>query len=170
MKQHSKITPTQIIYNGKLVNAKIVTITSHFNHNVDVFFCQEMIKKNTLTVTKDSGKLSFLKENDSVYWEQGFVYELDVKLMGLITIWGIHYIDIIKIDKENTTIVTEEKNNICKVWNHTLTFKKISDTETTYTDEVILYAGALTSIYAYSLIPSYKNRHRNWNKLLNSLK
>ena len=170
MKQFSSISSTEIGYNDKIVKAKIVSITSCFNHNTEFFFAQEMIKENTLEIVKPYATIQLLKDNlDFNLWQEGFIYELNVKPYGLINIWGVHYINIIKIDQANTQIITEERNNICKVWNHSLTFKKVNESQTEYTDEVILYAGKLTKFLSYFLVLSYKQRHRNWNNKLNKL-
>jgi hypothetical protein len=167
MKQNSKIEPAIIKYKGKFVKGKIVSVSSFFNHNIDNFFAQELIRKNTSRIVRPLAVINFLKENqDSEFWKEGFDYELLIKPFGLINIWGVHHIKVVSIDKLKTEIVTIEKNNICKVWNHKLTFKKINVNETEYTDEVTLYAGWLTNILSYFLIYSYKKRHKNWDKLL----
>ena len=167
MKQFSKLDKTEIEYKGKLVNSRTVSISSFFNHNTDMFFAQELIKKNTSIIVRPLAVINFLKENhDSEYWKEGFDYELLIKPFGLINIWGVHHIKVISIDKTKTEIITVEKNNICKVWNHKLTFKKIGENQTEYTDKVTLYAGWLTSILSYFLIYSYKKRHQNWDKIL----
>ena len=167
MKQISKLSSTKIYYNDSFVNGKIVSISSFFNHNTDIFFEQELIKKNTTKIVKPLAIISFLKENkDSKLWEEGFKYEIKIKPFRLFNIRGIHHIHVLGINKQKTQIVTSEKNNICKIWNHKLTFKKLSVNETEYTDEVTLYAGRLTGILAHFLIYSYKKRHKNWDKLL----
>jgi len=167
MKQFSKLDKTGIEYKGKLVSGRTVSISSFFNHNTDIFFAQELIKKNTSIIVRPLAVINFLKENnDSEYWKEGFDYELLIKPFGLMNIWGVHHIKVISIDKTKTEIITVEKNNICKVWNHTLTFKKIGENQTDYTDKVTLYAGWLTSILSYFLIYSYKKRHQNWDKIL----
>ena len=167
MKQFSTITPTDISFNNTMVKAKIVSISSHFNYNTDKFFAQELLKANTPIIVKPLAKIKFLKQNsDSEFWQQGFTYELIIKPFGLFNLWGIHYIHVVSIDKQKTEIITIEKNDICKVWNHTLTFKRISENETEYTDKVVLYAGALTDFLSKFLVSSYKKRHKNWDKLL----
>ena len=168
MEQFSSITPTTVVFEGKTVPAKIVSISSRFLHNAEYFFSQELIKQNTLEIVKPLAVIRFLKQNGgSEYWQEGFEYELEIKPFGLFNLWGTHHIKVVRIDKAGTKIITVEKNNICKVWNHTLTFRKVSETETEYTDEVVLYAGWLTGFLAPSLVSSYKTRHKNWNKLLN---
>ena len=74
------------------------------------------------------------------------------------------------MNKQKTQIVTSEKNNICKIWNHKLTFKKLSVNETEYTDELTLYAGRLTGILAHFLIYSYKKRQRKPGQISGSTK
>ena len=167
MKQISKLSSAKISYNDRNVNGKIVSVSSFFNHNTDYFFAQVLIKKNTTKIVKPLAIISFLNENqDSKFWEEGYKYEIEIKPFGLFNIWGIHHIHVISIDKQKTQIVTSEKNNICKIWNHKLTFKKLSVNETEYTDEVTLYAGRLTDILSHFLIYTYKKRHKNWDKLL----
>ncbi|GLR16816.1 hypothetical protein [Portibacter lacus] len=167
MKQFSSIENTVVTYKNVEVSAKVVSITSNFNVDLDNFFTQELIKANTLKIVKPLAKITFVKENiDSPLWEEGFNYELIIKPFGLFNIWGVHHIKVLHIDMLKTEIKTEEKNNICKVWDHTLTFKKINEKEISYTDSVILYAGVLTSFLSYFLVYSYKMRHKNWNKLM----
>jgi hypothetical protein len=170
MKQLSKLSNTKTHYKNKLVNSKTVSISSFFNHHTDKFFAQELIKKNTAIIVRPLAKIYFLKENNnSECWEEGFDYELLIKPFGLINIWGVHHINVISLNKTKTEIITIEKNNICKVWNHKLTFKKVGECQTEYTDEVTLYAGWLTPILAHFLIYSYKKRHQNWDKLLTEI-
>ena len=167
MKQISKSDKTKVEYKGQLVNSRTVSISSFFNHNTDKFFEQELIRKNTSIIVRPLAVINFLKENqDSEYWKEDFDYELLIKPFGLVNIWGVHHIRVISIDKKKTEIITVEKNNICKVWNHKLTFNKIGENQTEYTDEVTLYASWLTTFLSYFLIYSYKKRHQNWDKLL----
>ena len=167
MKQLSRLSSTKIRFHSKMVQGKIVSISSCFDCNIHRFFAQELIKQNTISIVKPLANISFLKENqDSEFWKEGFNYELDIKPFGLFNIWGIHHIQVLSINRQKTEIITIEKNNICKVWNHKLTFKELSENETEYTDEVTLYAGWLTGLLSHFLIYSYKKRHQNWNKLL----
>jgi hypothetical protein len=150
MKQFSKLCSTKVSYNDRFVNDKIVSICSFFNHNADNFFGQELIKQNTIKIVKPLAIISFLKENkNSKFWEEGFKYEIEIKPFGLCNIWGVHHIHLLRIDKQKTEIVTNEKNNICKIWNHKLTFKKLGVNETEYTDKVTLYACRLTGILSH---------------------
>ena len=153
MKQIATIENTTVPFNNKLVHAKKISVTSYFNHDTDSFFKKELVKTNTLKIVKPLAKIKFLKENnDSPLWEQGFDYELEIKPFGLFNVWGIHHIKIVSIDYQKTKIITIEKNNICRVWDHTLTFEKIGEAETAYTDQVILYAGGLTSFLSNFLV------------------
>ena len=167
MKQTSKSIPAKIEYKDTLVNGRVISVSSLFDHNIDYFFSQELIRKNTKSIVRPLATISFLKENeDSEFWKEGFKYKLLIRPFGLFNIWGIHHINVVSIDKQKTEIITIEKNNICKVWNHTLTFKKVSENKTLYTDQVTLYAGWLTGILSHFLIYSYKIRHLAWDKLL----
>jgi hypothetical protein len=170
MKQVISIETSQMTYKSRVINAKIITVSSTFQHNVDIFFENELIKVNTLKIIAPLAKARFVLENtDSPLWQEGFKYELSIRPFGLINIWGIHHIKVLSINQSQKTIITRERNAICKIWEHTLTFKKINGSETVYTDEVILYAGGLTAILAKFLAYSYKKRHQNWDKLLNRM-
>jgi len=167
MKQTTNITPTLLTFNNKEVKGAIITVTSYFDFTAAEFFKQELIKENTLKIVKPLATAKFVKQgNDSNLWKEGFTYELNIRPFGLVSIWGTHHIKVQEIDEENMKIVTVERNNICKIWNHTLSFEKLSEKETAYTDEVILYAGIWTKILTPFLVYSYKVRHRNWLKLL----
>ena len=167
MKQISTSGSMKIYFNDKYVNGKIISISSFFNHNTDNFFAQELIKQNTIKIVKPLAHIIFLKENkDLGYWKEGFTYELIIKPFGLFNIWGIHYINVVSINKQKNEIITIEKNNICKVWNHKLAFKKLTEHTTEYTDEVTLYAGWLTGVLSWFLIYSYKKRHKKLGQII----
>lgn len=171
MKQVSKVSSTTINYNSRFVDGKIISVSSFFSHNVDMFFAQELIKQNTVKIVRPLATITFSKENqDSKLWQEGFDYELEIKPFGLLNIWGIHHIKVVRIDEREIEIITVEKNDICKVWNHKLTFKKLGEHQTEYTDEVTLYAGWLTGFLSHFLVYSYKKRHQNWDKLLRKLR
>lgn len=171
MKQFSSIKPIEIQHAGEMVGAKDISVTSLFKHETEFFFAQEMIKANTLEIVKPLAEIGFLKQNDdSALWREGFEYELEIKPLGLFNLWGTHHIEVVRIDKPATTIITREKNDVCKVWDHTLTFSKTAGNETEYTDRIIFYAGKLTNFLASFLVYSYKKRHRNWDKLLTQIK
>lgn len=167
MKQFSSIKPIEITHGGKAVSAKDISVTSLFKHETEFFFAQEMIKANTLEIVKPLAEIRFQKQtDDSPLWLEHFKYELEIKPLGLFNLWGTHHIEVVRIDQSATTIVTREKNDICEVWDHTLTFKKTADGGTEYTDRIIFFAGKLTDFLANFLVYSYKKRHRNWDKLL----
>ena len=171
MKQEYRISKGSLELNGKLVQTRIVEVCSYFEHETNFFFAQEMIKKNTLRIVRPLITLSFQKENnDNEMWKEGFTYELVGKAFGIFKSGGIHYIHVTKIDQENKTITTIEKNDVAKIWNHSLTFQKIDDARTKYTDKVELHSGISTPLFARYLVWFYKVRHRNWNRLLTSLK
>ena len=171
MKQISSIKPIEIMHGGETVGAKDISVTSIFKHETKFFFAQEMIKANTLEIVKPLAEIKFLKQNeDSALWCAGFEYELEIKPFGLFNLWGTHHIKVVGINRSATTITTRERNDVCTVWNHTLTFKKNAADETEYTDRIIFYAGKLTDFLSSFLVYSYKKRHKNWDKLLTKIK
>jgi len=171
MKQFSSIKPIEIMQDGKAVGAKDISVTSVFKHETKFFFAQEMIKANTLEIVRPLAEIKFHKQNDdSPLWRENFNYELEIKPFGIFSLWGNHHIEVVSIDEAATTIVTREKNDVCTIWNHTLTFNKTADNETEYTDRIIFYAGKPTNFLASFLVYSYKKRYRNWDKLLKKIK
>ncbi len=170
MKQFSSVESVEITRGGKTFGAKDISVTSLFKHETRFFFDQEMIKANTVETVKPLAEIKFLKQNDdSPLWRAGFVYELEIKPFGLFNLWGKHYIEVVSIDTASTTIITRERNDICTVWDHTLTFKETADGETEYTDRIIFCGGRLTDFLTSFLVYSYKKRHRNWDKLLTGI-
>ena len=52
MKQISKLSSTKIYYNDSFANDKIFSILSFYNHNTDIFFERELLKKTTTKIVK----------------------------------------------------------------------------------------------------------------------
>lgn len=110
LKQISSIIPIEHYFKNKNVKGKKISVSSYFDYNIDFFFSQELIKKNTLEIVKPLTSIQFIEQNlDSDLWKEGFTYELLVKPFGLTTIWGTHYLTVDKIDHEGTRIITIEK-------------------------------------------------------------
>ena len=171
MKQFSSVKLIEITHSSETINAKDISVTSLFKHETEFFFAQEMIKANTLEIVKPLAEIKFLKQNDdSPLWREKFKYELEIKPFGLFNLWGTHHIEVVSIDNSATTIITREKNDLCEIWDHTLTFKQNAANETEYTDRIIFHAGKLTDFLSSFLVYSYKKRHRNWNDLLMKIK
>ena len=166
MEQFAVVKKAVIQHDGKMRNARIISVKSTFNFDITDFFHEEMIIANTLRITKPLAHIKMKTGGDHVQFQEGFTYEMRIYTLGLIPFGGLHYIHIETIDMENKFIQTREKNNIAKVWDHMLKFNVIDEETITYEDEVTLCAGWLTPILAKYLVVFYKMRHRNWNKLL----
>lgn len=165
-RQKATISKKVISYKGKERNARVISVKSTFDIHVDTFFQEEMLIANTLKVTKPLANIIMKDGSDHMYFEEGFTYSMRIYSMGFIPFGGIHYINIETLDKDSTFIQTREKNDIAKMWDHKLKFESVGENVTSYEDEVTLYAGWLTPMFARYLVIFYKMRHRKWNKLL----
>jgi hypothetical protein len=52
-----------------------------------------------------------------------------------------------------------------RVWNHRILLNRLSDTETRYTDEVEIHAGALTPLVWIWSMAFYRHRQRKWRTI-----
>lgn len=166
IEQTSSITKTTLSYKGKERKARIISVKSTFDHDLQTFFEEEMIIANTLKITKPLASIKMKTGKEHVQFQEGFTYDMRIYSLGFIPFGGIHYIYIETLDKENTFIQTRERNRVARVWDHRLIFEAVGEDKTAYEDEVTLYAGFLTPIFARYLVTFYKMRHRNWAKLM----
>ena len=134
MKQLLKSNKTLTENNDLLVNSRSDSIASFFNHNAYKFFKQELIRKNTSIIIRSLFWFTFWKTIKIRNTEKKDI-KFQIKAFRLFNIWSVHRVKVISVDKKKIEIITAEKNNICKVWNHKLTYKKAGEKQTKYTDE-----------------------------------
>jgi hypothetical protein len=98
-------------------------------------------------------------------WQVGVPYPLKLYFLKLIPL-GRHTIQLVRIDKETYTIVSQESGHLARVWNHTISFRMIAPNVVSYTDEIEIQAGWLTpAIWLFAQL-FYRHRQRRWKVLL----
>lgn len=81
---------------------------------------------------------------------------------GIIPAWR-HYIRLVRL--EPTEIYTNERGGPVRVWNHRLTFERLTDSTCRYTDEIEIESGVrgfATRIFVHLM---FRHRHRRWREL-----
>lgn len=164
--QEVSIKKKQVIYKDKKRKARVVSVKSSFDYDINFFFKEEMKISNTLEITKPMAKIRILGENKHEVWQEDSTYQLRILSFGLFPLGGTHFIFIEEINEEQQYIQTREHNKMAKIWDHRLIFEGKDKQLTTYEDNVTIYAGWMTPIFARYLVIFYKMRHRKWNKLL----
>lgn len=98
-------------------------------------------------------------------WQVGNPYPLNLYLFKFIPL-GTHTITLVKIDKETNTIISYERGQLAKVWNHTISFQENIPGIVSYTDEIEIHSGWLTpGIWLFAQL-FYRHRQRRWKQLL----
>lgn len=98
-------------------------------------------------------------------WQVGIPYPLKLYFLKVIPL-GSHTIQLVRIDKETNTIVSQESGRLARVWNHTITFREVAGDVVHYTDEIEIRAGWLTpAIWLFAQV-FYRHRQRRWKVLL----
>ncbi len=67
-----------------------------------------------------------------------------------------------KIDDENMTVSSKEKDRFAKVWNHNIFIKEIDKETIEYTDEITIYGSIFTSFIVGFAKSFYKHRQQRW--------
>lgn len=98
-------------------------------------------------------------------WVIGKTYQLKLTFLNFIPL-GRHDIEIVKIDRESNTIVSNEGSALAPVWNHIIHFRQVGEGKIRYTDEIEIQAGWRTPfIWAFAHL-FYRHRQRRWRTLL----
>jgi hypothetical protein len=159
-----------MVYHSKVVNANVITVSSIFNHSAESLFQKVLEKENMIELARPFAAIRFYENaaGHEKFWEAGNRYELEIKPFGIANVWGTHYMRMLNIDQSRLKMEIRARNNRCKIWDHTVTLKKISDTQTEYTDEIILYAGGLTNFIARIVARTFASGHRRLSNLVKS--
>lgn len=98
-------------------------------------------------------------------WQVGVPYPLKLYFLKVIPL-GRHTIQLLRIDKETNTIVSQESGRLARVWNHTISFREVAPGVVSYSDEIEIQAGWLTpAIWLFAQL-FYRHRQRRWRLLL----
>lgn len=98
-------------------------------------------------------------------WAVGTEYGFRLFFFGVIPL-GSHHIKLVKLDKQERKLVSNEHGSLARVWNHQIGFKSIDDESIQYTDSIEIHAGLLTVpiwLFAHFF---YRHRQRKWKKRL----
>ncbi|MBS3768258.1 MAG: hypothetical protein KGY75_09115 [Candidatus Cloacimonetes bacterium] len=101
-------------------------------------------------------------------WVVGKKYELKLYLFNIVPL-GLHSIKLVKIDKENNMIVSEESGMLARVWNHTITFYQSGDSELRYTDVIEIRAGLLSPLIWVFAHLFYRHRQSRWRTVFKKI-
>jgi hypothetical protein len=106
----------------------------------------------------------FTPLDKSVSFVQGSKIRVILRVFGFINL-GEHTINIVTFDEQGGVVYSNERNHFVRVWNHRILLKKLSETETHYTDEVEIHASIFTPfVYLWSLA-FYCHRQRKWKTI-----
>lgn len=144
----------------------LVRVSTHFNCTEEKFW-QLIIQPKSLQYVaapimrfKPTVEGALDKE-----WTAGQTYDTKLTFLNFLPL-GHHHINIIRIDKQANTIVSQEKGTLAPVWNHTMQFSQVESDTLLYTDEIEIKAGILTlAIWAFAQF-YYHYRQQRWKKLL----
>ena len=100
-------------------------------------------------------------------WTLGTEYKLKLSLFGIFPL-GDHFIKLVELNKEENLIISNERGNLTKTWNHIIKFTAIDDQTIEYTDEIEISAGILTLLIWLFAHIFYRHRQNKWKKLLDS--
>lgn len=98
-------------------------------------------------------------------WQVDRVYQLRLYFLSFIPL-GRHSIQLVKIDQDSHTILSEERGLLVPVWNHRIHFQEVAPDVVNYTDEIEIKAGCLTLLIWLFAHIFYRHRQRRWKTLI----
>ena len=146
----------------------ICKISSLFNENIDIIF--DKVQEPNILLRITSPLLKFKNISPEVLpkkWKINDSFQFKLYFLCFIPV-GFHNIKVIKIDKNNYEIISNETGKIAKVWNHYIYLKKIDNKKTHYTDKIEIKAGIFTLFIWLFAKFFYRYRQKKWKKLLKS--
>jgi hypothetical protein len=152
----------QILYKNNLVRAQKLNVSSEIP--VDLEKAWAKVKTSALLEFVAKGMIRFvpIKGHFPEIWQEGSTVETRSLLFGFIPFGGVHTLFFEKIDDENKSLQTKEFDDAAKVWNHTITMKKLDSNTILYEDEIIIYGGFLTFFITLWASYFYQHRQKRW--------
>jgi hypothetical protein len=149
-------------YNGKVVSARKLSVTSRIPMDIETAWTQ--VKKTSLLEFVAKGKIKFVPTNGKFpeVWRKGMKVSARMLLYGFIPFGGLHYLTVEKIDEANKTIQTNEWDKAAKAWKHRIEMKPVNNQATDYLDEIIIYGGILTNFITFWAKHFYIHRQKRW--------
>lgn len=155
-------------HNGKIKKGIKINISSILNNSVNKIWDKLLNVETLIEICKPMATFKSLSNEKEMKWEVNKEYVFKLFIYGFIP-FGEHKIILIKLDKENKIILSNEHNGIVKIWNHLIILENIGDSEIKYTDEVEIYAGIFTFFTAAWAKLFYKHRQKKWKKISETL-
>ena len=163
-KMTATIDKVKIMFEGSEVIAHKLTVVSEIHIDIDTAW--EKVKTYSLLEFISKGKVKFKRQATEgrfpELWKEKETVKMRMLIFGLLPFGGLHIIYFDKIDDESKTMQTSEHDNIVKVWKHNISMHRASNHTIHYTDEVIIYSGALTGIISWWAKSFYKHRQKRW--------
>lgn len=158
----SSIENVEINYNGKRVKGKKLIVSSELN--IDINTAWHVVQQSSLLEFVSKGKVKFkpIDNEFPTYWKEDIIIKTKILIYGFIPFGGTHSIKFIKIDHNNFTLSTEEKNVVAKIWNHGIYMEHVDENRIKYTDKIDLYAGILTGFVVKWVKSFYEHRQKRW--------
>lgn len=158
----ARIDKTRTTYQGKEVTAYQVTVVSVIPMNIDSAW--KKLKTSALLEFVTKGRISFRPEGGKFppTWEEGKAITTKMLMYGFIPFGGKHSLYFECVDDINKVMKTRESDNSAKIWNHTMSMKKIDDQTTEYKDEILIYGGMMTRFISRWAKSYYVYRHKRW--------
>jgi hypothetical protein len=158
----TKIERTSIEYKGKIVKAKKLTVSSEIPMQIDSVW--NNVKTSDLLIYVTKGYAKF-KPKDGTFpklWQEGDTVSTKTRVFGLLPFGGVRYLYFEKISDTEHVIQTREWDKRAKVWDHKIILEKSTNNKTLYTDEIVIYGGAMTGFITSFAKRFYKHRQKRW--------
>jgi len=157
-----KVDRISIDYQGKTVKANRLTVSSEIPISLALAWNNVQTPALLQFVAKGIIRFKSAENGFPKKWEAGKTYGANMYVFGFIPFGGIHYLLLKKVNDNQHEIVTQEWDQVAKVWNHTVVMKDIGRGKIYYEDSIVIYGGILTGfITAFAKI-FYKHRQNRW--------
>ncbi len=98
-------------------------------------------------------------------WHEGDSLCFDLFGLGFIPL-GPHTINVERVDAATRAIQSRESGQMAEVWWHYIAVEDYPEGRTLYTDEIDIYAGAMTEVVACFARFFYEYRQTRWRRVL----
>lgn len=150
---------------GKVRRGKKVVITTTFDCNINEVWQRIQNVSTLVEICKPMARFTPHKEEMPTSWIIGKSYDFNLYFHSIL-LMGKHTIMVESIDEQSHEIQSREYNILVPVWNHLIKIHPTKDGKVSYTDEIDLYAGALTGFVAWWSCRFYQHRQRKWKAIL----
>lgn len=158
------IDKVKITFEGKEVTAHKLTVASEITIDIDTAW--KKVKTYSLLEFIAKGKVKFKFQSSDGHipkiWKVKETVTTRMFIYGFIPFGGLHTLHFEKIDNENKFVQTSEHDSAAKIWRHKISMRKVNDNTTHYTDEIIIYGGALTSVISWWAKSFFIHRQKRW--------